>query len=218
MYCKNCGRKISDEVKFCEYCGCVTECFSSNKKSKKRRKCIVIISIIAVISIIGSAIFIWDRYMLGGAYSKEAVIEKQFYAILNQDSKSYCRMLIPQKYETDYYSFMTHEWGIRKEDDISSLEIMFNNFQEGFEIPLKGTEIKNVKILETYKTTEENIDETYLEGSYIEYFLEIGIIEELYVVYCTVSVKTPNGEDGIIAQDYWPVYKIGEKWYSEIYV
>ncbi|MCM1251681.1 MAG: zinc ribbon domain-containing protein [Clostridium sp.] len=67
MYCKNCGKQIEEESRFCQYCGAINESAPNqemqkiipDKKEKKKRKNkkTVIIIVIAIFIVLGAIIF-----------------------------------------------------------------------------------------------------------------------------------------------------------------
>ena len=66
-----------------------------------------------------------------------------------------------------------------------------------------------------YPVYEKDIDNTLIERTQVEYFLDIGIIDDMYGMVCDeMNLKDENGD---IYEEHWMdsfvVYKIDGRWY-----
>lgn len=142
MFCKNCGKKIDDDVKFCEYCGAVINTLTiSNEKSeqsgvtskkisvkKEINKPLIITIIIAVVVLIaGSAgIILFDNYNHEKGDEEIQAVQDSYFEFLPEMTVG---DLIYEYYGEDYWvcnsDGIVEFWGTNKKDN-SGLALHFS--------------------------------------------------------------------------------------------
>ena len=92
---------------------------------------------------------------------------------------------------------------------MSQWKLNLNNVHDANIVSVENVEISGEKM------TEKDIDNTLIERTQVEYFLDIGIIDDMYGMVCDeMNLKDENGD---IYEEHWMdsfvVYKIDGRWY-----
>lgn len=147
MFCENCGKKIDDDVKFCEYCGAVINTLTiSNEKSeqsgvtskkisvkKEINKPLIITIIIAVVVLIaGSAgIILFDNYNHEKGDKEIQAVQDSYFEFLPEMTVG---DLIYEYYGEDYWvcnsDGIVEFWGTNQKDN-SGLALHFSFVGKG---------------------------------------------------------------------------------------
>ena len=128
MYCKNCGKEVSNDDRFCEYCGYATGDSKetvTEKKKANRKKIIVIVAAALAVAIAVGIFLAWKSFMIGGASSREGAFKKMVQANIDEDYEALNMMTFPKKYEDEYFSFLMAEYGSTDENVYESVETKF---------------------------------------------------------------------------------------------
>ena len=215
MYCKNCGKKISDDASFCEYCGYAIGNSKEpvTEKKKTNRKKIIGIVVVLVVTIAAGIFLVWNSVMVGGASNREEAFKKTLQACIDGEFEVVNRMSFPEKYEDDYYEFLMTEYGMSKEDD----EIQMKTFISEFKKALNDENEANIISVENFDIIEEKITKDEI-GGYIEYFANIGIIDDIYLMAAEkIDLKDDKGKIHSNIFSNFIAYKIDGRWYGYVF-
>lgn len=215
MYCKNCGKKVSDDANFCEYCGYTIRNFGepvTEKKKSNKKKIIIIISVVVIVVIAAGIFWAWNSFVAGGASNREGAFKKTVQAVLDEDYEAYNMMCFPKEYEDDYYGFIMTEHGMSKEDD----KMQLKEFMSGIKQDFNNENEANIVSVESLEVIEEKITKDEL-SDYVEYFANIGIIDDIYVMAAEkMDLKDDKGKIHSNMFSNFITYKIDGRWYGYI--
>lgn len=210
-YCGKCGRAISDEVKFCPYCGERTgnegtdipvgqQAPARKVFSQKRGKTIIIL-------LVAAAVVLGMIFVLTGNSGYKQTVTKYFKAIENEDSELMTTVIAQY-----YLDYMDEAYG---EKPLGICEDMIDSQRKDWKC---GDELKiSYKIIDkkhASKEERENLRESiYDRNAYYVYEDEDDfILTDAYVLEIDFTVKGNKDKQTFHFEDGLLVIKENGKW------
>lgn len=210
MFCKKCGEKIADNVKFCPKCGekierigavVKTDLSNTTEKSDTKKYRYVGIAFVAICAILLCSL------MGGKGYEK--VLKKYYRAVQNADANIYYSVLAP-----DYVEYMVGpgSWYSSKADFKADLENELEDFRDDYQYEC-GENLKfSVKVTEVkHSTVKEKSDFAKNLKDYYEFTHNIS---DLVEINYTLTVVGTEGKEMQKREGFY-AFKMGGKWYMQ---
>lgn len=210
MFCKKCGEKIADNVKFCPKCGekverigavVRTDLSNATGESDTKKYRYVGIAFVAI------CVILLCSLMGGKGYEK--VLKKYYRAVQYADANLYYSILAP-----DYIDYMvgSGSWYSSNADFKTALENELEEYGDSFQYDCGGQLRFSVKVTEVkHLTTKERTDFAKNLKDYYEFTHNISDLVELDYKL------TVSGTTGSVTQNMEGFYafKMGGKWYMQ---
>lgn len=216
MYCKKCGKYLSENAEFCSNCGFAVRKMKKEKflnmndeKHSKNKKIGMITVTVAVILFIGLG------FALFGGRSYKKVVDVYVKSSLSGSEKGIKKIinLFPKEYYRAMLDSYEEEEGVRDEEEmLEELAEVYNQLFEKYE-ELYGEEWKySYEIVEEEEYTKKEIRE-YQESMEEEGINFSAPVKQMKDIVVKIMITAQKGDTDIETEGEIKVIQIGNSWY-----